>query len=447
MRALLNGLAPGLPEQVRATIVRRADGMPLYAVEMIRMLVSGGNLVERDGIYVPVGDVSAVPVPETLTALIAARLDGLQPPERAVLQDAAVLGQSFTVPALGAVSGTDEVPLTEMLANFVRRELLTVNLDPRSPERGQYSFVQALIREVAYNQLSRNERKTRHLAAARWFESLGEDELASALAAHYAAAYHNAPRGPEADALASQARIALRGAAVRAASLGSHQQAVAFFRQAVDLTEDPAERADLLLRAAAEAADQTPDIELELASQAIELYREAGDLHGVARSATELALAYQNLWRPAEGVPLLEQAVRETAAIEEEPDAVRLQSELARTYANLHDPRALDLIDTVLGRAEALGNVQLIAEGLINRGLALGRSGRYHEPVALLRGVLPLTRAHGLVLSEMRAINNLSVFEFEDDPNEALNLVAQGAELSRRTGNLGALSYFRGGTI
>ena len=81
---------------------------------------------------------------------------------------------------------------------------------------GQHAFVQALIREVAYNTLARRERKARHLAAARFFESLGSDEAAGALAGHYLAAHRNAPEGPEADAVAAQARIALRAAAERA---------------------------------------------------------------------------------------------------------------------------------------------------------------------------------------------------------------------------------------
>ena len=69
-------------------------------------------------------------------------------------------------------------------------------MDPRSPERGQYAFVQALIREVAYNTLSRKDRKKLHLAAARYFESLGTDEIAGALAGHYLAAHANAAKAP-----------------------------------------------------------------------------------------------------------------------------------------------------------------------------------------------------------------------------------------------------------
>ena len=210
MRAMLAGLVPGLPEGAVRAIVGRADGIPLYAVETVRMLVAQGRLAVDDGVYRPVGDLTTLAVPETLTALIASRLDGLAPEDRALVSDAAVLGQSFTVAALAAVSGTEPSALEPRLRALVRRELLTVEADTRSPELGQYAFVQALIREVAYNTLARADRKVRHLAAARFFEGIGSDELAGALAGHYLAAHGNAAEGPEADALGTQARIALR---------------------------------------------------------------------------------------------------------------------------------------------------------------------------------------------------------------------------------------------
>src|SRR5207248_1922930 len=121
--------------------------------------------------------------------------------------------------------------------------------DPQSPERGQYAFVQGLIREVAYNMLAKRDRKSRHLAAARLFESLATNEIAAGLAAHYLAAWRNSLEGPEADAVAAQAGIALRAAAERATDLGSHKQAVAFLDQALGVTTAPADAADLLERA------------------------------------------------------------------------------------------------------------------------------------------------------------------------------------------------------
>ncbi|HUQ43306.1 MAG TPA: adenylate/guanylate cyclase domain-containing protein, partial [Candidatus Limnocylindria bacterium] len=249
MRELLAGLVPGLPKSAVDAIVARADGIPLYAVETVRSLVADGRLAEEDGVYVPKGDVTKLTVPETLTALIASRLDALDELDRRLIHDAAVLGQSFTVAALAAVADVPEKDLEPRLTSLVRRELLRREMDARSPERGQYAFVQALIREVAYNTLSKKDRKKLHLAAARYFESLGNDELAGGLASHYLAAHGSAAEGPEADALAGQARIALRAAATRASALGSFDQAVVFLTQALEVAAAPNDRVDILREA------------------------------------------------------------------------------------------------------------------------------------------------------------------------------------------------------
>ncbi|MEO5704022.1 MAG: adenylate/guanylate cyclase domain-containing protein, partial [Candidatus Limnocylindrales bacterium] len=144
MRELLEGLAPGLPKEPVGLIVQRADGVPLYAVETVRMLVADGKLElsEADGTYHPTADLTELAVPETLAALIAARLDGLSPTERKLVSDAAVLGQSFTLAALASVAGVPDIELHLLLQTLIRREILVLAVDPRSPERGQYAFVQ-----------------------------------------------------------------------------------------------------------------------------------------------------------------------------------------------------------------------------------------------------------------------------------------------------------------
>src|SRR5262249_26136230 len=126
MQAMLAALVPGLPEGTIARIVERAEGIPLYAVETVRMLVADGRLEEREHDYAVVGEIEALAVPETLTALIAARLDTLDPGDRALALDAAVLGQRFTVDGLSAVSGIDPSALEPRLRGLVRRELLTL---------------------------------------------------------------------------------------------------------------------------------------------------------------------------------------------------------------------------------------------------------------------------------------------------------------------------------
>ncbi len=440
MRELLAGLVPGLPTTAASTIIARADGIPLYAVETVRMLVSEGRLRAEDGAYLPVGDLSRLAVPETLQALIAARLDGLEPTDRSLLQSAAVIGQVFTVPGLAAVSGIvpDEVELR--LRHLVKREMLSIEADPRSPERGQYGFVQGLIREVAYNTLARADRKTRHLAAARFIEALGEDELAGVLAGHYVAAFRNAPEGPEASALAAQARVALRAAADRAEALGSQRQAAAFLEQALEVTDDDVERAVVTERAAmALTTAGDTDAARRLYAAAEELYRRQGDRLGIVRVATGMSTALHNLGQPRAAAEGLEAALGQAAGLEAEADVVRGLVELGRAYANGGDPRALETSERASIAAERLDAMPVIVEALINRALVLGYANRDNEANALLRGIVPLTVEHGLGQSRIRALNNLAAGVSMDEPLLAREVTHQGMEVSTRVGDR---SYF-----
>src|SRR6185436_10112544 len=128
------------------------------------------------------------------------------------------------------------------LRGLVRHEMLSVEVDPRSPEQGQYGFVQGLIREVAYGTLAKADRRRLHIAAARYFEALDDESIAGALAEHYVSAYKAQPEGPEGEAVAAQARVALRGAADRARALGSFLQATRFLEMALEVTTDPKEQ-------------------------------------------------------------------------------------------------------------------------------------------------------------------------------------------------------------
>ncbi|HEY6057966.1 MAG TPA: adenylate/guanylate cyclase domain-containing protein, partial [Candidatus Limnocylindrales bacterium] len=377
MRELLAGLAPGLPPAAVRAIVARADGVPLYAVETIRMLVSEGRLARAEGVYVPAGDLSSLAVPETLSALIAARLDRLEPADRALLQDAAVLGQSFTPQGLAAVAGLDEPDVEARLRGLVRRELLTLQADPRSPERGQYAFVQALIREVAYNTLARRDRKTRHLAAARFFEGLGTDELAGGLAGHYLAAHQNAAEGPEADALAGQARLALRAAAERAAALGAHDQAVTFLGQALSVTAELADQADLLERMgeAASASGHHEDAMGYLRS-AVVAHRERGDRPATARATASLGRSLLTGRQTDEAVSLLEAASAEYSDLLPDAAVAAVDGQLARGYAFLEDfRRAVAVADRVLEVAEHQELIPILADTLVTKGSSMAGLG------------------------------------------------------------------------
>jgi class 3 adenylate cyclase/tetratricopeptide (TPR) repeat protein len=444
MRALLAGLVPGLPELAVRAIVDRADGIPLYAVETVRMLLSDGLLTLEGGAYHPVGDLTALAVPETLTALIASRLDGLAPEDRALVSDAAVLGQSFTLAGLSAVSGMAEAELEARLHALVRRELLTLEADPRSPERGQYAFVQALIREVAYNTLARADRKRRHLAAARFFESLGSDELAGGLAGHYLAAHQNAPEGPEAEALAAQARIALRGAADRASALGSHDQALTLLQQALTVTADPTEEAELLERAGESAsAGAHPDQADALLQRALEVQRERGDRPAAARVVAALGRARLAPFRTEQALALLEPAADEFADLGADTAVVALLGQLARAYMMHGDgERSIQVSDRVLAAAEHADLVELVADTLVTKGTALGGLGRGYEGLGVIETGLHLAERHGLAVTAVRARLNRGWLLSPGDPREALANDRVGLAEARRLGQRGWSTVF-----
>ncbi|MEJ7706546.1 MAG: hypothetical protein WKF82_04205 [Nocardioidaceae bacterium] len=155
-----------MPAAAKTAIADRAEGIPLYAVETVRMLIDRDVVQPIDGVYRLVGDVGELAVPATLQSLLAARLDALEPDARRLVADAAVLGSSFPAEALVAVSDQPEPQVRRLLAELVRREVLGVRADPLSPQRGHYGFVQTMFRQVAYDTLSRRERKARHLTVA-----------------------------------------------------------------------------------------------------------------------------------------------------------------------------------------------------------------------------------------------------------------------------------------
>jgi hypothetical protein len=418
--------------------VARADGIPLYAVETVRMLLAQGQLVQEGETYRPTGNLDDLAVPETLTALIAARLDGLDQSDRGLVEDAAVLGQSFTVAGLAAVSGQPADSLEPRLRALVRRELLILDVDPRSPERGQYAFVQALIREVAYNTLSKKDRKARHLAAARHFETIATDELAGGLAGHYLAAQRLAADEAEANALAAQARISLRGAAERAAALGSYEQARTFLEQALEVTTDPKDRAELHERAfsvAYHVLDAEPVVRHALS--AVAERRKTGDREAIATATAMHVRAIINFHSdPVEALKMLERVWEEFSDLEQTAAGVALMSTFVRAYRGLADnEHSLEWVNRLLPIAERLGDLEAITNGLIGRGVSLANIGRPREGLVLLRGAHQLALANDLRDPETACRILLTFYEQWGDPAAGLALGREGLEIGRRIGS------------
>jgi class 3 adenylate cyclase/tetratricopeptide (TPR) repeat protein len=440
MRELLKGLVPDFSEPAVKSIVARAEGIPLYAVETIRMLAADGRLrAVGQGEFEPVGELGELAVPDSLHALIAARLDALEPADRSLVQDAAVLGQSFTPAGLAAISGLEEATLTTRLRELVKADLLTEERDDRSPERGQFAFVQALIREVAYSTLSLKDRRSRHLAAARFFEVIGDEELAGALAQHYLAAYKSSREGEEAAALAAQARIALRAAADRANGLGSPRQAVSFLEQALEVTPDVRDQVALLEQAAT-AALSAADFEasLALARRLREACRAIGDRRGEAKSFELECQMLADSRSREQALQLAQEALREFEDLGDDAVILSLTSLVAQSAAMTGQYElGLERADWALAAAERQRNVGLVARQLSTKGTIAFFQGRVWEGIALVDGARRLAEQHGLTEHVLRLTTALSNFLALDDPRATAETERQIVELSRRLGNRG----------
>jgi class 3 adenylate cyclase/tetratricopeptide (TPR) repeat protein len=437
MAALLAGLVPGLPAQAMAQIAARSEGVPLYAVETVRMLIDDGRLIREGDTFRLADPAAPFAVPASLHALIAARLDALAQDDRSLLQDGAVLGRTFSLAALAAVTGQDPVSLEPRLRVLARKELLALDTDERSPELGQWGFVHGLVREIAYGTLSKRARRARHLAAARHFEAMGDEDLTGLLASHYLDAYRAAPEGPEGDAVAIQARLALRAAAERALSLHANVTAVEFFEQALTVTSDPAERAAIQLRAAepAEMALGTEAAERHLRDALAWLSAE-GDPSAAASAVARLARSLIADSRLDEARELVEPAIESIDDGEETAASARLLNEMARIhlFAGVAAD-ALPHLERGLVIAERLRAEPEIAELFISKSWAVTAQGHPREAQVLGAGGLELARRHGLVVTELRGRMNLSNWYVADDPRRAMEVAGAGVELARRVGH------------
>jgi class 3 adenylate cyclase/tetratricopeptide (TPR) repeat protein len=440
MRALLDGFVPGLPEELRERILARAEGVPLYAVETVRTLLDRGLLVEEDGVYRVTGEVAELEVPETLQGLIAARLDGLAPEERRLLQDASVLGKTFTKESLAALSGP-EAELDPLLAGLVRKEVLGVQADPRSPERGQYGFLQDLVRRVAYETLARRDRKSRHLAAAAQLEAsfgVAEQEIVEVVAAHYVAAYEAQPDADDAADIKAKAREHLARAGERAGSLAAVGEARRSFERAAELADEPVERARLLERAGfmAVAAAEYEPAERAL-TEALALLEDVGERHAAARVSARVAFVEQVTSRYEQALERLENAFAAVAGDEPDADIAELASRLGSSYAFAGDlERAVEPTELALDVAQALRLPETLSRALNVKAMLARGNRRPEEELAFLRHAIAHALEHDLPRQAATGYGNLSDACFSGDRyGEALDALGEGLALVRRIGD------------
>jgi class 3 adenylate cyclase/tetratricopeptide (TPR) repeat protein len=399
------------PPELLRQLVELADGMPLYAHEYGRMLVERGTLrqAEHSWVMEPSGEL---PMPESVHAVIANRIDLLDVDERAVLQAAAVVGARFWPGAVAAALRTSGEAVDRALRTLAQRDLVREQPDSTMADEPEYRFRHVLVSDVCYERLPLAERVARHTRTADWLDARVDSrgtELAEVVAHHRFTAYRTARSlGLDASPYAAPALASLLHAARRAAMLNAFDAAathVALANQLVvsghtDVNGDRDRLGVELLGielalhsdAAAFLTGPGPDRLAELANL---LYR-VRDHGGAARAWTLLGqIAWQRADR-AEALRCLDRAVELFDDWPDTPEKAQAYAELGRLHMlNYEHAPALGATHIAAEIADRLGLVELRANALITTSMTRYQAG---EPDGLvdLQEALEFCRTHQL---------------------------------------------------
>ena len=252
---LVTGLLSGaeLPSKLRGQIFGRAEGNPLFLEELVGRLIDEGALVPEADRWVAVPGAGLAVLPDTVHAVLSARLDWLPADEKRAIQEASVVGRSFWAePVARALA---QVGVRNCLAALERKGFLTAQPSSTFAGQAEFQFRHALIRDVAYESLSRARRARAHAEVAAWMTGVAggrAEEVAELVAHHYSAAVTGdadlawIDEPDRRDEIASRAFDALCFAGTFARRRYAVHRAVELHEQALALAPNPAARATVL---------------------------------------------------------------------------------------------------------------------------------------------------------------------------------------------------------
>jgi class 3 adenylate cyclase len=415
-----------LDAETQRAVLQRAEGNPLYAAEYARMLSDHEE-----------GDL---PLPETVQGLIAARIDALPAAEKALLQDAAVLGKVFWP---GALDGATK----ELLHALERREFIRRDRRSAVAAETQYAFLHLLVRDVAYGQIPRARRMERHRAAAEWIESLSPDrseDRAEMLAHHYREALSLAgAAGLDPEPLREPAFRALTDASERAAALSSWNAAGELAAEALALAnEDDARRPVLQLRTARARLFGKGDVDIPLAEAARDAFLAQGRMADATDA--EVFIAYAAWWT-GDGEAARSHAAASLELARDLPTSIAKTSAWARA-GRLEsiggDPaRGVALADETLAMAEDLDSDELRSDALNTRGIAKGKLDD-QTGIDDLRRSVELADASNVANQMTTARNNLaSTLATFARVRDTASVSREAVDVGLRLGNLGSAQF------
>ena len=429
-RLLHELLGAVLPADTQVELLGRAGGNPLYAEEFARMLRDRGGEGE---------------IPETVQGLIAARIDLLEPDQKALLQDAAVIGKRFWTGALASLAEIGDTVLEQRLHALERREFVRRERSSSVVEESEFAFRHLLVRDVAYGQIPRAERAAKHLAAAAWIEQLSRrEDHAEMLAHHYLQALDlTAAAGGSVESFAAAARQALTDAGERAFALNAYDAAMRFFRAALDLPSgEDLGRARLVLRLG-RTFFLLGEPDIPLLEQAREDLLAAGDFEGAAEAYATLGELH---WLGGDRDPAFESLGRARRLVEDLPPSetkarvTTLASRLSMLSGDY--PESIRLGEEALAMARELGLRGIEVAAMINVG---GSRGTLGETMAMLEQAIPIAREANSMFEYCRAIGNLASQHWvSGELSRAASLWREAGEESERYGQKAFARWCRG---
>jgi class 3 adenylate cyclase/tetratricopeptide (TPR) repeat protein len=423
-----------LPSATQDALLDRAGGNPLYAEEFVRLL-SDRNLLGAS--------LDELLLPDSVQALIAARLDTLSAERKSLLQDAAVIGKVFWAGALASMGDRDPRDVELALHELARKELVRPARSSSMQGEQEYGFWHLLVRDVCYAQIPRSSRAARHRAAAAWIEhQAGDrvDDLSDVLAYHYVQALELAgAAGQEQDisGLEAAARRFLTLAGERALPIDV-AGAEASFARALELTPPGRpERAALLERwaRAAQLQRRLPEARAAL-EEALALHRDAGATVSAARTLRALAIVLHMFGDPRER-DLIVEALGLLEAEAPGPELIDAYVSLAGSKS-IHDAayaEAIAISEQAIRLSLRLGLPEP-ANALSARGYARALQGE-EEGISDMRRALGLAVDQGLGRSAAVTHNNLAVVVWQyEGPTTVLELCNDGIDFCERRGIL-----------
>ncbi len=313
-----------LPAETQSVLLERAGGNPLYAEQFARMLAERGS-------------VDDLTVPETVQALMAARLDTLRPGLKGLVHDASVVGRVFWSGAVAAVGKRERDEVRRGLNELVRREFVRPVRVSSIDGEDEFSFWHALVRDVAYQQIPRSPRAEKHAAVADWVEATAEERLedhAEILVHHYGQALELVKAaGDERPDIEEKLVRFLLLAGDRATQLDT-EAAEAYYRRALELSEHDERARAIALSKLAPVLGQRGDVDESRAATetAIASFR-ALDPHAAGVAMRYLATA---LWAQGELARSRELELEAISILEREPG-----SDLVSVYGSAAHRAAL----------------------------------------------------------------------------------------------------------